>query len=449
VRPSELPWRRPKRELLLLALVAVASLSVVYPPGAQDVSRLCLTRALAHGHLYADDCLAGAVDVATYGGHRYTDKAPGLSFLAFPIAELVRLPAPDAWDADRDLRLWATRTATGGVALLLCAFLLGRVGEGLVRGAGGITLVGFALGTESAALALDNFAHVPAAALTFGAFVLAWGRRPLPAGLVAGCAVLVEYEAGLAAVVLAAYVALEGRRAVGRYVVGVAPAVLALAVYDRGAFGSPFHLSYRYVSDAFAAQQASGFFGIHTPSAHALRLLLVGDRGLLVDSPFLLAAAAGLVLLWRRAPAEALVSALVVVAFFVLNAGYFDPYGGDSPGPRFFAPALPFLVLGLPFAWQRARVLTTALVSASALASTTVALTWPAAVNAAPGYTGTVWRRLGELARHGADAPLARWAQQTVLPLRPLGALLLVLGIALSAVAASWPHRPGAGNRAA
>src|SRR5438105_3070322 len=84
VRPTELPWRRPKHELLLLALVALASLTIVYPVGAQDVSRMCLTRAAAHGHLSADECLAGGVDVAHFGSHLYSDKAPGVSFLALP-----------------------------------------------------------------------------------------------------------------------------------------------------------------------------------------------------------------------------------------------------------------------------------------------------------------------------------------------------------------------------
>ena len=75
----------------MLSLVAAASLSVVYPAGAQDVSRMCLTRAVSHGHLSADACLAGAVDVASYGGHLYSDKAPGVSFLTLPAAELVAM----------------------------------------------------------------------------------------------------------------------------------------------------------------------------------------------------------------------------------------------------------------------------------------------------------------------------------------------------------------------
>jgi hypothetical protein len=454
--PTELPWGAPRHELLLLALVAVAALSVVYPVGAQDVSRLCLTRAAAHGQLAADSCLAGAVDAASYGGHLYSDKAPGVSFLAIPVAEAVGLRDPAQWHHAGDLRVWAARAAVGGLALLLCAFLVGRVAEGLVPGTGGPTLVAFALGTEAAALALADFGHVPAAALAFAAFVLAWRRRPLLAGLVAGASVLVEYEAGLIAVVLAGYVLLAGARPLGRYLAGVAPAALVLGAYDWAAFGSPFHLSYRYVADEFAANQAAGFFGIHAPSWHAIRLVFLGDRGLLFDSPFLLAAAAGLVLLWRSRAAEAAACTVVVLAFLALNCGYFDPYGGDSPGPRFITPALPFLALGLPLVLARLRVAAVALIAVSIVASTAIALTWPAAVNAPERYHGTVWRRLAGLLRHGTADPLASWAQKNVLSwvgVGRLGAAAVVLCATLAATVvafrragASSPHPSAAGS---
>jgi hypothetical protein len=454
--PTELPWRAPRHELLLLALVAVAALSVVYPSGAQDVSRLCLTRAAAHGHLSADACLAGAVDVASYGGHLYSDKAPGVSMLAIPVAEAVGLRDPSQWHHTGDLRLWAVRAAVGGLALLLCAFLAGRVAEGLVPGTGGPTLVALALGTPAAALALDDFAHVPGGALGFAAFVLAWRRRPFLAGLAAGAAVLVEYETGVVALVLAGYVLLSGWRALGRYVLGVVPAALALGAYNGAAFGSPFHLSYRYVADAFAANQAAGFFGIHAPSWHAVRLVFVGDQGLVFDAPFLLAAAVGLAFLWRSRRAEAAVCTIVVLAFLALNCGYFDPYGGDSPGPRFVTPALPFLVLGLPFVLARLRILGAALIAASVVASTAIALTWPAAVNASERYHGTIWRRIAGVLQHGTGDPLASWVQKNVLSwigAGRLGTAVVVTSAALAALVlafrradASSPRPSAAGS---
>jgi hypothetical protein len=439
--PSELPWQRPRRELLLLFLVALASLSIVYPVGAQDVSRMCLTRAIARGDVAADKCLAGSLDIARYGGHIYSDKAPGISVLAVPAAELVGLPVPSAWNHNRDLRLWFVRVWTGGLALLLCAFLIGRIAEGLVPGAGGATLVAVALGTEAATLAIDNFSDVQAAALCFAAFALAWGKRPFWAGLAAGLAVLVEYQSGLAVLVVAAYVLLRGGRPLARYAFGILPAAVALAAYDRAAFGSPFHLSYRYESSPYTTDVSSGFFGIHAPPWQSVHLVLAGDRGLVFDSPFLVAAAVGLFLFGRRHRAEALVCGLVGVAFLALDCGFFAPYGGDSPGPRYLMPAVPFLAVGLPAAFSRFRTVTAALVAASVVASTAVALTWPAAVNEAPGYSDTVWRRLAGLLRHGSAEPLATWAQRNVLGsagVRPLGAFAIVFALALTAVAVSF-----------
>jgi hypothetical protein len=164
---------------------------------------------------------------------------------------------------------------------------------------------------------------------------------------------------------------------VGWYVLGVLPPAVALGAYNWAAFDSPFHLSYRYVANAYTEQQHHGLFGIGVPTLHGLREALVGNRGLLVFSPVVLAAAVGLVLLWRRGHrAEALLAGTVSVLFVLLDAGYFLPYGGGTPGPRFLAPALPFLVLGLPFAVERFRLPTLVLAVASAALTTVDSVTW-------------------------------------------------------------------------
>ena len=391
---ERLPWRRPRLEALLLFLVAVVALSPVYPVNdGQDVSRLCLTRALVHLHVSADDCLVAplAVDRSMHGGHFYSDKAPGMSLMEIPSAVAVRVPPPSRWP-NESLRLWAVRVLSSGLAFLVCAFVVGRVSEGLAPGYGGISLVAFSLGTLAAPFAAANFDHVPAGALGLTAFVLAWDRRRGLAGLAAGAALLTEYESAAILLLVGAYVALGGARALGRYAAGVLPGVLLLGAYDWAAFGAPWHLSYRYLANEYTARQTAGFFGIHVPHLHSVWLVLGGNEGLLVVSPVVLAGAYGLVLLGRRHPAEALVCAAIVAVFFVVDTGYFAPYGGLSPGPRFLVPSLPFLALGLGPAFATRFRLVLALTAVSVVATTATMLTWAKAGH----YRETVW---GELAR--------------------------------------------------
>jgi hypothetical protein len=456
LRP-DLPWRRPRFEVLLLALVAVVALSVIQDDNSQDASRLCLSRALIHLRVTVDGCPGLQIDRASRGGHLYSDKAPGMSILEVPTAEAVRLPPPTEWASQGELRLWAPRVLSSGIAFVLCVFLVGRVAEGLKRGTGGLTMVAFGLGTLMAPFAAANFDHVPVAALAFGAFLLAWRDRPLLSGLAAGAALVFEYEAGLLAIVLAGYAAVGGARALGRYACGLVPGAVLIGAYDWLAFGAPWRPSYRYVDNQYTGEQSSGFFGIGTPSLHSLREILVGYEGLFVVSPILVVAAAGLVPFGRRYRAEAITCAIVAAAFLAVDAGYFLPYGGLSPGPRILIPALPFLALGLPFAFARFRFSTTVLAAASVLATTALTLTfW----RLGPQYRDTVW---GEIARVPADLDRSRLATNlsksaldvlglgrrhaaAVVSLLALGAL--ALAYAARAPRTEYPDTPPAGGQA-
>ena len=149
----------------------------------------------------------------------------------------------------------------------------------------------------------------------------------------------------------------------------------------------------------------------------------------------LLAAVFGLVLLWRRGwRAEAAVCALVSLGFVLVNCGYFLPYGGDSPGPRFLIPGLPFLAVGLGLAFAARPLITSLLALASVIPSTAVAITWPEAANSG-NYRISVWRELAELPAHGSSAPIARWIQKDLL--WPLGITQLETAAIVFAFAAA------------
>jgi hypothetical protein len=187
-----------RRERLLLVLVACTAFAFAYGFGWPDISRLALTQSVAvDGSVRIDRWQAKTEDKALYGGHAYSDKAPGMSVLAVPVTEATRTPAPSRWTFEGDPHLWAVRVLVSGLAFLLAAFLVGRVAEGLAPGAGDGALVGFALCTIAGPLAATTFGHVTAAALAFGAFVLAWRSRSarerrwpaLAAGAVAGVGV--------------------------------------------------------------------------------------------------------------------------------------------------------------------------------------------------------------------------------------------------------------------
>ena len=200
---------------------------------------------------------------------------------------------------------------------------------------------------------------------------------------------------------------------------GLGPASGLLA-YNAASFGSPFRFSYAYVP---IESQREGFFGIGAPSGGNLVEILFSAHGLVTETPVLVVAAAGLVLLWRAGRREeAAVCGATAVLFLLLDAGYYLPFGGASPGPRFFAPALPFLVVGLAPALVRWPLLT----SLAALASVAL-MTFDSATSGVsfrhPGLEGfeeTIWSIAGAPRFLGAALVFAAAAAAVALAVRHL-----------------------------
>lgn len=399
-------WRGYPREAVLLACLAIVGLSPLYVANWQDGSRLALTHAIALDGTVRTDPYQRQFsgDVAYRDGHYYSDKAPGMSFLALPAFEVLRAtdvigPREERHGAlgPASVPLWILRVATSGLMFVLGAFLVGRAAEGLAAGTGAAAATAFALGTFALPLTPIMFGHLSGGVPVFAALVLASlaaGRHRgvlAAAGFCAALGVVFEYQVALAALAVAAYVLARTRRArsVGVFALGALPPLLALGVYNAAAFGSPLRFSYRYVESRYTDELRTGFFGIGIPSPEGLWKVLAWPHGLVVETPVVVLAAAGLVALVRGAyRAEAVTCLAVAAAFLLYDAGFFDPYGGFSPGPRYFVPALPFLALGLAPAFRRWPRLTGAAALASIGVMFVVTGTWDRSLD-----FSTIWMR--------------------------------------------------------
>jgi len=275
-----------------------------------------------------------------------------LAFVSLPGYAVARAFAGPPSPATMRITLTAMRWlgATLPAVLLATIFAAAAARFGAARERIATAVVALLFGTPLFAYGLLEFSHALAAFALFAAWVLLFVKsNEFAAGALIGLAAVSEYPCLFAGAVLVAF---AWRRA-WRVMAGGLPFAVALALYDRAAFGSVFSLSSAHERDAaYRAMAGHGLFGIGLPNPITLlQLLLDPSKGLLLFSPIIVLAVAMLPRA-RRAMSAAQFGSLIAVplVLFVLYGGYANWHGGWTVGARYLVPALPFLLFPLVFA---------------------------------------------------------------------------------------------------
>jgi hypothetical protein len=404
---------------------------VIHQLGWAQLGHFGQVRALADGQAQIDQWHWETNDKAWVDGHFYSVKSPGTAALttlpymaikALGGEKLARAAVdnerqtahpkwhPDSvvplenvgYDVQRGLRVqarveeetpivWALTLIAAVIPGVLMLLAVRWAADRFVPGYGTAAAITLGVATIVMTFSAEFFSHVISAALAFAAFCVLMKERDGPmsrrlvfaAGLLAGLAVTFEFQTGLVGVVLIFY-ALVSRsdrvRRAAAYAAGAAP----MLAFNTWAFGNPLKLAY---SDAVAfpgrsghdvlGLNSDGFFGITVPRFDSAFDLLFAGRGLIAMTPIIVMAVIGLFMMRRRHRAEANTILAVALVYFIYNSGYWLPYGGGTPGPRFLIPALPFVAIGLAYAYRRLPALTLGLAVPSALFMVVGTLTYP------------------------------------------------------------------------
>lgn len=348
-------WKPPLAYFFLLALTTRAHVA-----SWNDSARMATIDSLVERHTFAIDAsdFVGTSDKILINGHFYSNKQPVMEVagaaVLLPLHEVLGVELHH--DAPGVAYYLLTLLLVGGPSALAAA-LLDRWfrRRGFTRLDRLVAVAGFAVATLVWPYStVFNNHTVGGALLLLGVLMLgparSWtNRRVLCAGLALGLSATFDLPpAALFVVVFLAYVRLQrGAGAAGSFVAGLIPALVIQLVLQLMISGdllpTNFHREYwNFPGSPWVGSPISGEFHLRSFAeglTYAFHSLL-GSRGFLSYSPFLLWGVAGLVTAaWSSPSAErnhALATLVAVVMTMVYLVLFATQYGGLAYGERYF-----------------------------------------------------------------------------------------------------------------
>jgi Dolichyl-phosphate-mannose-protein mannosyltransferase len=356
---------------LFLFLLSYIFFFQIYPNflSTNEYSRFLLTSAIVDFQTLQIDkpilAFGNSQDKAFYNGHYYSDKAIGLSLTGVPVYAVLKLMA-GTFHLKITLRwvLFFLKLFCVTIPTLFFVTVLSKFWTEIRddRQAAALSTYLFLFGTIAFTYSVQFVSNSPAGCLLFLSFYYIHRGNKEPsntqkyyalAGIWGGMATLYEYPAFLLIPPLAGYLlwTAASRFRLSWFVVGFVPFFFILLAYNYAIFGTPFDVTYHHMSDVTHVHEHSqGFLGFGIPRMDVLwKLLFSSSRGLFYFCPVLLLSVPGFYFFyktenWKK---EAVLFLSIILILFIFVSGMSNWPGGWAFGPRYLAPAMPFLMTGV------------------------------------------------------------------------------------------------------
>jgi hypothetical protein len=373
---------RQKTYILLFLLFFVSYGYFFQGGGWNQNSRVCLIRSMVHYGTFTIDSyredsiepyyeFVNTGDWSYYNGNYYTNKTPGLSFMALIPYTLSKYILSQLIPEDTEKQVLYSVYFSNLLCVALCGVFLCLLMYYVCKhffvfkpaNALALTLY-FGFGTLLFSYNTTFYCHVPAAFFSFLSFVLIMHlkhkcpsqkrARVLLAGFSGSMAVLLEPSTifMLGCIFFYCLSFRDGRKYLIYFLIGCIPPGMLQCLYNLACFGNPLASGYEYANPVIMITTRSGQLFVVPGPRDIFRILFSPNRGLLASSPVLIMALPGIFLLFKQKNwlAEACCCLILAAVFILFTLSYFPWYHASTPGPRYLLPAFPFFFLLTVFA---------------------------------------------------------------------------------------------------
>jgi len=371
-----------KKETKLFFSFFLVFIFFIHWIGWNENSNFDLTRAVTEEkRLEIDSYCNNTGDRAYYNNHYYSNKAPGISFLAAPIYSFFNLfqnftpqlfyPSSDTYITTNLIARTVENVNPGSFILssmvlitiftsslfsALTVILIYKISRYFTKKEKYriLSSIIYGLGSLAFPYAIVFMGHAVGTFFAFLSFYLLFKAKHekinekkyfILAGLSSGFAIVCEYSTILIALAMVIFVSsLKKKKELCLFVLSCVVGISPFLLYNYIISGNPFIPTISYDDPSIFPPTPV----LLSPNFYIfLRLLIFPYNGLFFYYPVFILSIIGLFLMYKQHSLEAILISFLLISFLVLLSMYRDVFGSVSFGIRYLLPIIPFLMLPL------------------------------------------------------------------------------------------------------